>query len=78
MFMVAFYALLTYVFLEVIGHSSNAFARVLRRKPTPDELRAQEFALKKRRRQMAWEWTLVALILTFVIVRYWRWFNPFY
>jgi hypothetical protein len=77
MFMVVFYALLAYVLLEVIGHSSNAFAALFCRKPTPDELRAREIAAQKRRRQMFWEWSLVVLILTFVVVRYWRWFNPF-
>jgi hypothetical protein len=77
MFMVVFYALLAYVLLEVIGHSSNAFAALFRKTPTPDELRAREIAAQKRRRQMFWEWSLVVLILTFVVVRYWRWFNPF-
>lgn len=77
MFMVAFCALLAYVLLEVIGHSSNALGAFFRRKPTPEEMRAQEIAGQKRRRQMFWEWSLVLLIFTFVVVRYWRWFNPF-
>jgi len=77
MFMVAFYALLAYVLLEVIGHSSNAFAALFRRKSIPDELRAREIAAQRRRWQMFWEWSLVFLIVAFVVVRYWRWFNPF-